>query len=351
MTDSAPIPAQRPRLLAADVGGTKTDLGVFTLEAGPRAPLLTGRLPSAQHANLASLARAFLDEHGVEVECACFAVAGPVVGGHAKLINLPWALDEGTLARALGIEAAWLLNDLLATATAVPALTPGDLVTLNVGEPVPGGTIAVIAPGTGLGEAFLTWDGARYRAYPSEGGHASFGPTTPTELELCRYLAERFGHVSYERVCSGLGIANVYRFHRDRADAPESPAIAAKLAQTAEPEQALVIVDAALDPETPDALCALTLATFVSVLGSETANLILKVLATGGVYVAGGIPPRILPALRASGFLAAARSKGRFAALIARTPIHVVVNPQVALLGAASHGLERMRAIAAPRRR
>ena len=171
--------------------------------------------------------------------------------GRAKLTNLPWVLEEAALARALGVKAVWLLNDLVATATAVPNLGAAEIVTLNAGKPVAGGTIAVIAPGTGLGEAFLTWNGGRYRAYASEGGHATFGPATPDEAALYLYVRERFGHVSYERVCSGIGMPNLYAFYRDRRHAAESPRIAAQLAEAPEHEQARVIIDGALEPMTP----------------------------------------------------------------------------------------------------
>ena len=337
--------ASGPCLLAADIGGTKTDLGVYALGSGPRAPLATGRLASTGYDGIVPLARAFLDAHGLAVDYACFDVAGPVVDGRAQLTNLPWLLEEAALARALGVKAAWLLNDLAAMAAAVPYLGAADVVTLNAGKPVAGGTIAVIAPGTGLGEAFLTWDGNRYRAYASEGGHASFGPATPDEAALYLYARERFGHVSYERVCSGIGMVNLYGFHRDRRTVSESPAIAARLAEAPEHEQARVIIDGALDPASPDPLCAAALASFVAILGTETSNLMLKTLSTGGVYIAGGIPARILPMLQAGDFLARVQDKGRMKSVVAHMPVQVVTLPQVALLGAASHGLEQIRVV------
>ena len=336
-------PASGPRLLAADIGGTKTELGVYALEAGPRAALATGRLASTDYDGIVPLARAFLDAHGIAVDYACFDVAGPVVAGRARLTNLPWVLEEAALARALGVKAVWLLNDLVATAAAVPHLGAADVVTLNAGKAVARGTIAVIAPGTGLGEAFLTWDGRRYRAYASEGGHANFGPATPGEAALYLYVRERFGHVSFERVCSGLGMINLYGFHRDRRNNAESPSIAARLSAVPENEQARVIIDGALAP-TPDPLCVATLESFVAILGSETANLMLKTLSTGGVYIAGGIPARILPLLRSRGFLTRLTDKGRMAGVLAQMPVHVVTDPQVALLGAAGFGLEQAQA-------
>jgi glucokinase len=337
-------PAQGPCLLAADLGGTKTDLGVYALDAGPRAPLAAGQLSSADYDGFAPLARAFLDAHGLAVDYASVAVAGPVFDGQARLTNLPWTLDERELVRALGVRAAWLLNDLAATATAVPHLRPDELVTLHAGTPVAGGPIAVIAPGTGLGEAFLTWDGARYRAHASEGGHAAFGPMTPEEASLYIRVRERFGHVSYERVCSGIGLPNLYAFHRDRG-VPESPTVAAGLAGAPEQERARVIIDAALDPAAPDPLCAAALATFVAILGTATSSLMLTTLSTGGAYIAGGIAARLVRRLQAGDFLARLHDRGRMRSVIAPMPVHVVTATRVALLGAASHGLERMRAV------
>jgi glucokinase len=344
MTATATTPGRSPLLLAGDIGGTKTDFGVYTLEHGPRAPIASGRLPSDQYTNFEQLVEAFLTQHDLRVDYACFAVAGPVIDGHVNVTNLPWKLDERALADTLKLKQVWLLNDLLATASAVPYLVPDDLHTLNPGTPVRGGTIAVIAPGTGLGEAFLTFDGTRYRAYPSEGGHCDFGPTNQTQVELYLYLHARFGHVSYERVCSGIGMPTIYQFLRDQGTIPEASAIAARLAQTPQHEQASIISDAALDEHAPDKLCAAALEMFVSILGAETANLMLKVLSTGGVYIAGGIPVHILPALQAGTFMQSATNKGRFAELVRSIPMHIVTNEHVALIGSASHGLEMLRA-------
>lgn len=338
----AAIAGSAARLLAADVGGTKTDLGVYALDSGVRAPLVTGRLPSTAHDGIGPLVRAFLDERDLAVDYACLAVAGPVTDGAARLTNLPWVLEERAVAHALGVKEAWLCNDLVATATAVPGLLPEDLVTLNAGKPVQGGAIAVIAPGTGLGEAFLTWDGARYCPHASEGGHATFGPATLAEVDLYIYVSKRFGHVSYERVCSGIGMPTLYGFHRDRATAAESPSVAARLAGASEQEWTRVILDCALDAQAPDALCAAALDTFVGILGTETANLMLKTLSTGGVYIAGSIAARLLPVLRSGALLARVLDHGRMSEVLARMPIHVVTAPHVALLGAATRGLERI---------
>jgi glucokinase len=326
-------------LLAGDIGGTKTYLAVFSAERGSRAPLAHRRFPSTDFPSLEAIVSEFVEAVDLPVTHACFAVAGPVVGGTAFLTNLSWVVDERALRTHLGFETVSLLNDLEAIATAVPHLLPADLYTLRDDTPDPGGAIAVIAPGTGLGEAYLTWDGSRYRPHASEGGHADFAPTTPREIELLQYLQTRWDHVSYERVCAGQSIPDLYDFLKDSGRAAESPALRAQLA-TAK-DRTPSIMAAALDPRAPDPLSLAALELFVSILAAEAGNLALKVLATGGVYIAGGIPPRILPSVKGEGeqFLATFDAKGRLAPLLSRIPVHVIVEP-VALLGAAHHGLD-----------
>ncbi len=192
-------------LLAGDIGGTKTNLAVFSSEKGWREPLMEQTFPSGQYPSLEAVVREFLVQQHFSVERASFGVAGPVVGGRATITNLPWVMDKEQLSSALNIPSVRLLNDLDAIAHAVPFLEPNDLHTLNVGQVVAGGSIAVIAPGTGLGEAFLTWDGSRYRPHTSEGGHADFAPTNELEIGLLRFAQQRFKHVSFERVCSRNG--------------------------------------------------------------------------------------------------------------------------------------------------
>jgi glucokinase len=323
-------------LLAGDIGGTKTDLAVFTPERGPRAPLAQGEYRSGRYPSLEALVREFLAHTSLPVTWACFDVAGPVIRGRARVTNLPWELDEAALADALSLRAVHLLNDLEAVARAVPALMPDDLVTLNVGQAVKGGAIAVIAPGTGLGEAFLTWDGERYRAFPSEGGHADFAPATELETGILTQLLRRYPHVSTERVCSGPGLGTIYECLRAAGVAAEAPELARQLA-TVE-DRAPIIAEAGLR-EPPDPLSAATVATFVGILGAEAGSLALTVLATGGVYLAGGVPLHLLPALRGEGFMHAFTRKGRLSSLMERMPVHVVVR-QAALFGAAIRGLE-----------
>jgi glucokinase len=324
-------------ILAGDIGGTKTNIALFSEEAGPHHPLVEATFPSGDYQSLEAIVAAFLAAHPHQIHVACFGVAGPVVEGRVEVTNLPWVIDAVALGATLGIPLVHLINDLKAVAQAVPHLDADDIETLNQGDPVKGGAIAVIAPGTGLGEAFLTFDHGRYRAHPSEGGHSSFAPTTPTEAALLEYMLEQHNHVSYERVCSGLGIPNIYSYFRDRVFKRETPSVAAQLAEAEDPTP--VIVAGALNPASPCPVCAATLDCFLGIFGSEAGNLALKVLATSGVYLGGGIPPRLLPQLRGERFLAAMQNKGRFRELMERTPVHVILNPKTGLYGAAAYAM------------
>lgn len=328
-------------LLAGDVGGTKTKLAFFSSKAGPRTPLQEATFPSASYPGLEALVHAFLAHNTLPIDRACFGVAGPVIAGQARITNLPWIMDEQQLQASLHIPSVQLLNDLDAMAQALPFLHADDLYTLNTGKPQVNGTLAIIAPGTGLGEAFLTWDGKRYRTHPSEGGHADFAPTDPREIELLRYLLARYKHVSYEHVCSGVGLPNIYAFLKESASIPEPAWLTEQLAGTDDPTP--VIINAALQGEASYALCVAAVNIFVAVLAAEAGNLALKVLATGGVYIGGGIPPRILSFLQDEAFVERFRSKGRFTDMLANIPVHVITNPEIALLGAAYHGFGRAR--------
>lgn len=325
-------------LLAGDIGGTKTNLAIIDPAGGVGKTVAEATFPSGRYPSLESIVQQFLNQTGIEVSRASFGVAGPVVGGRATITNLPWVMDEHNLQRAFGLEAVYLLNDLVSIAYAVPHLEGRDLHVLNEGRPEPGGAIAVLAPGTGLGEAFLTWEGTRFSAHPSEGGHADFAPVNKLQIKLLRYLHDRFDHVSYERICSGMGLPNIYRFFKD-TDAYEEPEwLAERLASAS--DLTPVIVTAAFDEERPCPLCQATLEMFVAILGAEAGNLALKVLSTGGVYLAGGIPPRILLALERESFMDAFLRKGRLSHLLAPMPVRVVLNSKAALLGAVHYGLE-----------
>jgi glucokinase len=325
-------------LLAGDIGGTKTALAVFNTDQGPRASLAEKVFPSGDYPSLEAIAREYIAEVDLPVTQACFAVAGPVSSGRATLTNLPWVIEESTLQVALGLESVRLLNDVEAMAAATPHLSPGELRTLRDGVPEPGGAIAVIAPGTGLGEAFLTWDGSRYHAYPSEGGHADFAPITLQQTELLANLQARWGRVSYERVCAGRSIPDLYDYLKDVGQMQESPAVRAELADVRD-RTPIIMASGVAQPD-PDPLCDATLKLFTSILGATAGNLVLTVLATGGLYIGGGIPQRMLPAAPGHEelFLSTFQEKGRLSPLMARVPVHLIVEP-VALLGAAIHGL------------
>jgi glucokinase len=324
-------------LLAGDIGGTKSDLAIFSVEGGPHAPLTQTQLHSADYPSLQALVTEFLKKVKTPVERACFDVAGPVIDGRVKITNLPWVMDEASLTKALKLRSVHLMNDLEAVARAIPILRPSDVSTLNVGRPVPGGAIAVVAPGTGLGESFLTWDGSKYVSHGSEGGHCDFAPTDERQIGLLQYMLKHFNHVSVEHVCSGIGIPYIYEYLHEIEQVPENADTAQLIA--AATDRTPVITNSALDQHNPSKLCRATVDKFVSILANEAANVVLKVLATGGIYLAGGIPLHILRVLEEPGFMESFKRKGRFAQLMERIPIHVIL-AHAALVGAAAYGLE-----------
>lgn len=323
--------------LAGDIGGTKTRLALFSTEADDCELFEIESFPSQDYDSLEDIVLTYLAKKTVEITGASFGIAGPIFGGRAKVTNLSWTVEKGALSDALGGIPVKLLNDLHAISSAVPHLKPQDLVTLIPGEPAPQGAKGVIAPGTGLGEGFLVWDGTRYQPHPSEGGHTSFGPQTPLQLELLNYLDQIFGHVSYERVCSGIGIGNLYRFLRDGKGIEEPDWLAEQLAGTKDPTP--VIAQAALENKAE--ICTQTMDLFVSILGSEAGNLALKILATGGIYLGGGIPRRILPLLQGKTFREGFLDKGRFADMLTEVPVYVITHPAAGVFGAACHELPK----------
>jgi glucokinase len=325
-------------LLAGDIGGTKTVLALFKEDGSTdfeRVPARRVVFPSDEFSSLEAIITEFLQQCDVQLSGASFGVAGPVVNQQAEITNLSWVIDARSISSALGVKAI-LLNDLESIANAVPHLQEEDLVTLHAGEPEPQGAKAVIAPGTGLGEAFLVWDGLKYESYPSEGGHAAFAPTSFYQIGLLNYWLDRLDHVSYERLCSGIGIPNIYQYLLDCGDYDEPDWLREELA-TVE-DRTPIIVDTAKSGEVP--LCVDTLSLFMEILGGEAANLALKVLATGGVYIGGGIPPRILPQLQASRFMELFWEKGRFSEMMAKVPVYVIRNPDAALFGAAYEAIK-----------
>ena len=321
-------------ILAGDIGGTKTVIGLFE-EAGNRLQTIREEtFPSQSHGSLEEILDRFLGPGSrLPLRMACFGVAGPVVEGKSKATNLPWELDEHTLAEALQVPRVTLLNDLQAAAHGMLHLEPTDLCVLQPGLKQKG-NIAVIAAGTGLGEAILYWDGECYHPIATEGGHTDFAPRSDLEVELLRYLQREFGRVSYERVLSGPGLFNIYRFLRDSGFAPEPERLRTRIAEEG---AGAVISEIGLAGDDP--LCAKALDLFVSAYGAEAGNLALKAFAIGGVYVGGGIAPKILPKLQDGTFTSAFADKGRFAELLRSIEVKIALNPRAPLIGAAHYGL------------
>jgi glucokinase len=325
-------------ILAGDIGGTKTVIAQYDASGGTLRQLRTAHFRSSDYPSLEVILQAFRkDSPGPSLRAGCFGVPGPVIDGKSDTTNLPWHLDEQTLARALGIRRVKLLNDLEATAYGMLHLSPEELCVLNRGtRPGRKGHVAVIAAGTGLGEAMLYWDGQRHHPLASEGGHADFAPRNDQEIELLRYLRSQLGgHISFERVLSGPGFYHVYCFLRDRGYAPELPWLAEKL-QGIDPNP--LITQLGLAGEVP--LCVATLELFSTIYGAEAGNLALKCVATGGVFVGGGIAPKILAALQSGGFMRAFTEKGRLSELLKTMEVSVALNPDTPLLGAAHYALQ-----------
>ena len=318
-------------VLVGDIGATNTRLTLVRGAPDSTPVLHEAVFPSRDYTGLEEPVRKFLRDAPAPAQRAVFAVAGPVVEGRAELTNLGWVLEEEALRESLDLASVRLLNDLVAMAYAIPHLGPESLLTLQEGRPVPGGARAVVAPGTGLGHAFLTWDGSAYRAHPSEGGHGDFAPVGQLQDELLHHLRRRYGHVSCERVCSGRALPDLYAFLQERGTATESEGFAERLA--AARDRTPVIVEAALGMP-PSALCLATVELFAAILAAEAGNVALRVLATGGVYLGGGLPRRLLPVLTRAAFLDPFRQKGRLSPLLSRIPLHVVIRPNVGLLGA-----------------
>jgi len=322
-------------LLAGDIGGTKTNLALYSPELGltPKAQTV---FRSSDYPALEAVVARFLADTGAVVDRAVFGVAGPVVRGRISVTNLPWVISETAMETALDLPAGsvHLLNDLEATAHGALHLPATDLEPLNDIAPREG-TKAVLAAGTGLGEAVMFYHEGRHYVIPSEGGHTDFGPTNSFEMDLLYYLMDKFGHVSYERVCSGIGLPNIYAYLKERSSGKESPEMAEVLHKAADPTP--IIVQKAMAGECD--LCLAALNAFVSILGAEAGNLGLKVMAIGGIYIGGGIPPRILPKLKEGSCMAAFVNKGRFAKMLSQIPVVVILNREAALVGAASYGL------------
>jgi glucokinase len=316
-------------ILAGDIGGTNARLAYFQPQDG-RLQLISERVfPSREHSELGEIVNEFLKDSGTRPEVACFGIAGPVHNGRVETSNLPWVIEQSRLAKQIQLPATLLINDLEASAWGVAALSPQDLFPLNQ-VPHAIGNQAVIAPGTGLGEAGLFWNGSEHQVFACEGGHADFAPQGDLQIELLRFLASRYGHVSYERVLSGPGLVNVYEFLREKGSGDEPVGFAAQLDKG---NAAAAISQAALSGTNPLAVQALDL--WLSIYGAEAGNLALKAMATGGIFLAGGISPKILPKLSGPLFMRAFLEKGRLRPLLEGILVQVITNDKAGLLGAA----------------
>jgi glucokinase len=324
------------KVLAGDVGGTNARLAIVDVTDAGVSVVHQRRFGTQGTTGLAPIVLRYLTDVGTTPEHACFGIACPIVDGDCRTPNLPWTVNAAALATDIGIAHTTIVNDFDAIGYGLARLGPSDLVTLQVGSATPHGTIAVIGAGTGLGQGFLVWDGERYRVHPSEGGHVNFAARDEIEWGLRQSLLDEFGHVSYERVLSGSGLVRVYRYLAASGFAPERPET--RLEMDGE-DAAAVVSRHGLAGD--DALAVRALDIFAAVLGSQAGNLALTVLATGGVYVAGGIAPQIVGKLADGTFVAAFGHKGRLSELAARIPIHVIMSPDVGLLGAAEVAARR----------
>ena len=330
-------------ILAGDIGGTKVHLALYTFAGGRLAPVRDTKFPAHEFATLDAVVDKFLtgdpanDGKRGEIVAACFGCPGPVRNGRLKLTNLPWTLDARDLQRSLSIEHIFLINDLEANGFGIPELRPESIFSLHAGDAAAIGHRGLIAAGTGLGEALLIWDGKAHRPIPSEGGHCDFAARTDREIALLQYLRGTLeGRVSWERVVSGIGIKNVYAFLRDVEKIEEPEWLRERMA---EEDPNAVIGRCAEDGSS--SLCFETMKTFAAAYGAEAGNIALKVLAMGGMYLGGGIAPKMLETLGNGGFMQAFLDKGRMSPLLESVPVRVILDETCALLGAAAYAEAR----------
>jgi glucokinase len=326
--------------LAGDIGGTKTNLAVYAYEKDHNR-LVAKKFesyPNHGHATLVEIVRQFLADGPSDVRQACFGVAGPIKGGVVRVTNLPWVIDASALQAELNFQHVSLLNDLEANAYGINTLLPHELLSLNPRANLHQvGNRALIAAGTGLGEAGMLWDGVTHRPFACEGAHSSFAPNDKIGDELLTFLRGEYGHVSWERVLSGMGMKNIYRFFRRRSGKAEPEWLSAQLLQG---DLGAVITQTGLAVRDP--VCVDALNCFTRNYGAETGNLALKMLALGGVYIGGGIAPKMLPKMQSALFLDAFNHKGRMSSLLQSTPVYVILNDKTALQGAAWFAAHRM---------
>src|SRR5579884_586347 len=319
-------------ILAGDIGGTHARIALFSENAGQLKLEQENIYPSRDHGGLGEIINQFLQGRNMSITHACFGIAGPVLNGRVSTSNLPWIIEASALSQETSIPNITLINDLLAHASGIDDLEQSDFVILNAGSFTEGNE-GLIAAGTGLGEAGLYWDGGMRHAFPCEGGHTDFAPRNEVEIALLEYLIKKFGHVSYERILSGAGLKNIYDFllNTKRDDVP--PSLQDELNQSA--DAAAVISTHGLQGK--GGICEHSLDIFVSVYGAEAGNLALKLFATGGMFISGGIAAHILPKLTGKAFIEAFMAKGRMQPLLESVPVKIIVNDRIGLIGAARY--------------
>jgi glucokinase len=322
-------------ILAGDVGGTKVHLALYDFINGKLEYTRDKQYPAKDYSGLEEIVKEFLAAE--KVTAACFGVPGPVRNGRLRLTNLPWTLDSRELADALDIQHVFLINDLEANGYGIAELTAEQIYTLSEGDASQMGNRALVAAGTGLGESFLVWNGHSHTPYPSEGGHVDYAPRNEDEIDLLRFLKQKYnGRISFERIVSGMGLSNIYEFLREVRGMEEPAWLAERMAQG---DPNAVITELALAAKSE--ICEKALDMFVSAYGAESANLALKVLSVGGLYVGGGIAPRILEKLKDGTFMKAFTDKGRLSQLLVNMPVRVILESRAALLGAAAYAEAR----------
>ena len=328
-------------ILAGDIGGTKSNLAILSVNGATLGMERNRRFPSADYPSLNAIIREFLRQEKGQVLAACFGVPGPVKEGRVRTTNLSWGVDAAEIQTEFSIPHVSILNDLEANAYGVGELTSQDFAVIQRGAAEPEGNRCVVSPGTGLGEGGLYWDAQRkkYRVWACEGGHTDFGPRNELEIALLEYLMKLYGRVSAERVVSGMGIENIYKFLRDTGRGRELPQVASEMEKSG---VGFTISRYADSGECQ--MCVQTIEIFVSAFGAEAGNMALKAMATGGVYLGGGIPAKIFNEARCKTFIQSFNDKGRLSSLMQTMPVKIVLNDQAALLGAASYALDRVEA-------
>jgi glucokinase len=325
-------------ILAGDVGGTKVHLALYEFNHGKLSHVRDEKYPAQEHAGLEEIVRKFIHEcKRPDVTAACFGVPGPVRGGRLKLTNLPWVLDSRELSIALCIEHLFLINDLEANGYGIPELSADQIFELSAGDPAAVGNRGLVSAGTGLGEAILVWNGKLHTPMASEGGHCDFSARNEIEIDLLRYLQKLLGgRVSFERVVSGIGLKNIYSFLRDEKKL-EEPAWLKERMQQEDPNAVIGELGESGESE----LCARSLDIFAAAYGAEAGNMALKILAAGGMYLGGGIAPKILKKMKDGTFMKAFTDKGRLSDVLIHTPVRIILESRAALLGAAAYAEAR----------